>query len=129
MKPTETQRQAPIVCDVTPLNPEQRARRETVAKQVSGAFAEIRELPDGYAFRLPSDSSILLAAAEFIALERLCCPFFTFTLDVQHDGGPIWFHLTGRDGVRQFLKDKILNRLESDSPRASTQNTDRMSPR
>jgi hypothetical protein len=55
----------------------------------------------------------ILRAAEFISLERLCCPFFNFVLEVEPESGPLWLKMTGQDGVKQFLqaefnvKDKI----------------------
>jgi hypothetical protein len=64
-------------------------------------------LPDGYAFELRNDSDVLLRAAEFISLERLCCPFFRFELQVERDGGSVWLSLTGRDGVKPFIMAEI----------------------
>ena len=71
------------------------------------AVQEIRELPNGYSFRLPNQSDILVTAAQFIALERLCCPFFGFGLEVEREGGAIWLSLTGRDGVKPFIMAEI----------------------
>ncbi len=72
---------------------------------------EIRELSNGYSFRLPNESDVLLKAAEFIALERLCCPFFGFALEVAPEGGSAWLSLTGRDGVKPFIQAEIGNHL------------------
>ena len=68
---------------------------------------EIRELPNGYSFKLPNDSDLLLTAAGFISLERLCCPFFDFNLEVESKGGALWLSLTGRDGVKPFIMAEI----------------------
>lgn len=65
----------------------------------------MRELPEGYAFELPNESDVLLTASEFIINERLCCPFFDFTLEVEREGGPMWLSLKGRDGVKPFIMD------------------------
>ena len=43
------------------------------------------ELPDGYAFRVPKTS--LLPTAEWVSLERKCCPFFAFTITQAEDQG------------------------------------------
>lgn len=51
------------------------------------AILEVRELPNGYAFRLPSDSAMLMIIAEDITIERLCCPFLRFTLEIEAAGG------------------------------------------
>jgi hypothetical protein len=44
----------------------------------------------------------LAGVAEWIALERRCCPFFRFQLDVEGETGPVWLRLTGA-GVKEFL--------------------------
>jgi hypothetical protein len=43
-------------------------------------------------------------AAEWISFERLCCPFFSFQLDIASEGAPIWLRMTGREGVKQFMQ-------------------------
>lgn len=43
-------------------------------------------------------------AAEFITLERLCCPFLSFQLAVAEEKGPLWITLTGPEGVNDFLR-------------------------
>lgn len=71
------------------------------------AVEEIGELPGGYAFRLPADADTLLKTAEFISLERLCCPFLGFALVVEPEGGPAWVRLTGREGVKTFIREEV----------------------
>lgn len=95
---------AAFACSLTALNAEQRKRHAELRKTLHEAVKEIQELPDGYAFRLPDDTKTILAAAEFITYEKLCCPFFKFNLEVESDGKPAWLKLTGREGVKQFLK-------------------------
>jgi len=50
---------------------------------------------------------VLTKAAEFISLERLCCPFLRFSLEVEPEGGPIWLRLTGREGVKAFIREEV----------------------
>lgn len=99
--------ESPIACDLTAMDAEQRERHRTLSGQIETSVEEIRELPDGYALRLPADASTVLMAAEFITLDRLCCPFFTFALEVEPEGGPIWLRLTGREGVKEFLQAEL----------------------
>ncbi|HET8580780.1 MAG TPA: hypothetical protein VFL31_07260, partial [Nitrospiraceae bacterium] len=72
-----------------------------------GAVQEIRELPSGYAFRLPNEANMLLKAAEFIMRERLCCPFLGFGVEVEREGGPVWLRLTGAAGIQPFIQAEI----------------------
>lgn len=85
------------------IEQEQRARHIATIDALFRAVLGVRELPDGYAFRLPNESDVLLRAAEFVSLERLCCPFFGFALEVEPEGGAVWLSLTGREGVKPFI--------------------------
>jgi hypothetical protein len=93
----------PLACDLTAIPPDERDGHTAAARALFAAVAEARDLPDGHAFRLPAESRLLTLAAEFIARERLCCPFFTFTLEVTPARGPLWLRITGPDGARKIL--------------------------
>lgn len=99
--------ESPLICDLTAMNPEQRERHRMVAQHLRGAAQEVQEISDGYAFRFSAEPSTVLLAAEFITLERLCCPFFTLGLEVEGEYGPLWLKLTGRAGVKQFLRAEL----------------------
>jgi hypothetical protein len=98
-----------IACDLTAIAPEQRERHGVIAEQLFGAVQETQELPDGYAFRLPGTSEMLLKAAEFVSNERLCCSFFGFTLEIEPQGGSLWLKLTGSEQVKQFIQAEFLS--------------------
>lgn len=89
------------------MDTEQRERHRVVAQHLRGAIQEVRELPDGHAFRFHVEPSTVLMAAEFMTLERLCCPFLTLTLEVERERGPLWLTLTGREGVKPFLQAEL----------------------
>lgn len=96
-----------FACNAVALDDRQRQRYATLFRQLGESRQEIRELPDGYAFRYPADSSTITAVAEFVTYERLCCPFFNFTLEVESEGGPLWLRLTGREGVKEFIRSEM----------------------
>jgi hypothetical protein len=100
-------KESPIACDMSAIEPGMRARHVATGAQLFGAVPEIRELPDGFVFRLSSDADALIKAAEFISLERLCCPFLGFALEVEPEGGPVWVRLTGREGVKAFIREEV----------------------
>ncbi|HEX8351887.1 MAG TPA: hypothetical protein VF611_03115 [Pyrinomonadaceae bacterium] len=99
--------ESPIACDMSAIAPGERAQHIDTGEHLFRAVLEIQELPDGYAFRLPADTVTLLKAAEFVSLERLCCPFMGFTLVVEPEGGPAWLRLTGREGVKAFIREEV----------------------
>ena len=94
----------PIACRLTAMTDEQRKRHTYLREQMQKGVKEVKELPDGYAFRFVADAKTLTNLAEFISLERLCCPFFTFELVVGGGDSPAWLRLTGGEGVKEFLK-------------------------
>lgn len=96
--------ETPFVCSLTALSRAEREHHSEVSKQLKASVKEVRELPDGYAFRLPGERETLAMAADWISLERLCCPFFSFQLEIGSDSRPIWLRLTGREGVKQFMQ-------------------------
>lgn len=93
-----------IACNLNALTAEQRKRHAELGKSLKESVKEIQELPDGYAFRLPDDTKTILATAEFITYEKLCCPFFKFNLEVESDSKSMWLKLTGGEGAKQLLK-------------------------
>jgi hypothetical protein len=100
-----TVKESPLACDMSAIEPGLRAEHIATGGRVFPAAEEIRELADGYAFRLSGESDVLLKAAEFISLERLCCPFLGFAIGVEPEGGPVWLRLTGREGVKAFIRE------------------------
>jgi hypothetical protein len=96
--------ESPIACSLNALDSEQRLRHQSLTVQLRSAAQETLELTDGYSFRLPSDEATIQKTAEWITMERRCCPFIAFGLEVGREGGPLWLSLTGREGVKSFLK-------------------------
>lgn len=69
-----------------------------------GAVVEVKEMPEGYAFSLPSDGGWLLEVANLVDVERQCCPFLRFRITVEAGGGPIRLELSGPEGAKEFLR-------------------------
>lgn len=111
-----TMHESPFACDMSAFDPAERKQHLDALAEVFGAVAEIRELPDGYAFRLPGESAWVLKAADFITKERLCCPFFGFALQLEPEGQALWLSLTGREGVKPFILAEIGQFLKADRP-------------
>ena len=57
--------------------------------------------PDGYSYRF--DPSAFELIASFVKNERKCCPFLNFLIEVRALGAPVWLHITGPEGTRDFL--------------------------
>ena len=98
---------SPFVCDMHAIAAAHRKQHIAAAIQVFRAVQTIQELPNGYAFRLPHETTLLMKTVEFMANERLCCPFLGLAVEIEPEGGPLWLRLTGRDGVKPFIKAEI----------------------
>jgi hypothetical protein len=92
---------------MTAIPADQRQAHLTTSKDLFSRIEEFCELADGYKFRLASGPDLILKLAEFISLEKLCCPFLNFVIEVEAEGGPVWLRLTGREGVKAFIREEI----------------------
>lgn len=84
---------------------ELRERRAAVRHALETAPLEHRtELPDGYLFRFAPEPGLIERLATFVELERACCPFLTFAIEVSENHGPVALRLTGPAGTKEFLR-------------------------
>ena len=100
-----TKRESPFACVMDAIEPSARGPHVENARRLFASGTEVRELADGYAFRLPAE--LLLDVARFCELEGLCCPFFGFVIEVEEEGGEVTLRLTGREGVKDYIKAEV----------------------
>jgi hypothetical protein len=93
----------PIACKLDALNPAERERQSALLRELGTMTKETRETGDGYALRLPADTEGFQKVAEWITLERRCCPFLNFELKWKAGEETPWLELGGRKGVKAFL--------------------------
>jgi hypothetical protein len=96
-----------FACVLDAIEPAQRQSHITNAKGLFNLVTKICELEDGYSFSFGSDARVLKMLAEFISLEKLCCPFFGFMIVVTPQAGEIVLRLTGHEGVKPFIQAEI----------------------
>jgi hypothetical protein len=82
----------------------QQERQRALYRHLRADVEEVVELEDGYAFRHSPSRAVVLAVAEFVANERLCCPFLEFRITVERAGGPVWLRMTGEGGAKRVLQ-------------------------
>ena len=105
-----------FTCDLDALRSDERARRSTLAAQVSARFREVREIADGYEARLDPDATTVRDALDWLLLERRCCPFLRLDLCFEPSDGPVWFRFRGGAGVKEFLSAAGLKAVSVSSP-------------
>jgi len=93
----------PITCDLNALTPEERDRRKIVLGAVAQAVIGRNELANGFELSFDAARLDLPGLGEWIALERRCCPFLRFQLDIEPAGKTV-LALTGGPGVKEFLR-------------------------
>lgn len=98
---------SPFACELAAIPADERLQHLATAQELFQSVERIRELKDGYAFQIRDTPGALIQAAQFVHQERLCCPFFGFVIEVEAENGAAWLHLTGRDGVKEFIRVEI----------------------
>ena len=93
-----------LACNVTAIPKELRPAHQTNIKRILASVQEVQELKTGYALRLANETDLLQTVMMFLCYERLCCPFFHFTLEIEPDQGPVWLSITGAIDVKDFLR-------------------------
>jgi len=96
-----------IACDPGAIAETDRELWVDVATRVSAAVQEVNELPDGYAFRLPAEATLLATLAQHVDFERRCCPFVRFSIEVEPEHGPMWLRVTGGEGAMAFFRSAL----------------------
>jgi hypothetical protein len=99
-----------LACNLGAMDVEQRERYRALLQLLSADSMEAQELENGYAFRHSSDAGVLVALAEYVSLERLCCPFFDFAIEVRRNGSEVWLKITGPKGAKTILEDALGDR-------------------
>ena len=92
---------------MTAIPADQRPAHLATSRELFSKIEEFRELPDGYEFRFADGPELLTKLGTFVSLERLCCPFLRFNVAVEPEGGPVWLRLSGRDGVKDFIREEV----------------------
>ena len=92
----------PIACRPNALDKAQRQRQQALLDVVRRSAVGKQELPDGLALTFPGDPAVFLQVAEWISLERRCCPFLGFAMEWKQDD-TVSVRLTGQPGVKEAI--------------------------
>jgi len=97
----------PIACNPSALTSESFAAHQAEGRRLQALALERRELPDGWALRMPDDDETALACARWIIRERRCCPFFVFALVWGSESDAVWLRITGPEGTKEILRAEL----------------------
>lgn len=92
-----------IYCDAKAIPAEKRARYRELSGRLKAAVREKRSLVDGFGLRLNGIG--LVELAEWMSLERRCCPFLSFRLSVDRGREEVELEMTGPPGAKAVLEE------------------------
>ena len=92
-----------LACRLDALDSGERERHAQLSHELAGVVTDVEELPDGLAIRFPSKPYVFLRLAEWMELERACCPFLEFGLIFENRRPTMRLELRGPEGVKDFL--------------------------
>jgi hypothetical protein len=92
----------PIACNLLRLNADQRKREQELLRKLRKQWTRESETEDGVWFSLGADPGVLADLGELLGLERLCCPFLTFHLEVTRDES-CRLYVRGPSGAKDFI--------------------------
>jgi hypothetical protein len=93
-----------IACNTKAISAAERPRYNDLMRRLRLAIRNRSEIRDGYTFRLDGQTLSLPKVADWISMERLCCPFLTFQLSASGNQSDWDLKLTGPEGVKALLK-------------------------
>ncbi len=102
-----TENPLPIACTMGVFSAAERMRHAALVIKLHAAVLGAEALPAGRRYRFAPEAANMTMLGEFISLERLCCPFFEFTLTVEPGSRALWLGLTGPEGTREFIEEEF----------------------
>ena len=91
-------------CNIKALNTSERARHKELTEKLMTSRAKTVETEKGYEFQYNPAKVSVAEVAEWVAMESKCCPFFDFHIDLENEGRLVCLRLTGREGIKAFIR-------------------------
>jgi hypothetical protein len=101
-----------LACNLNAISESELPTYKSLCARLREAITERRELADGYAFRLSDESMSLVDAARWVNLERLCCPFLTFGLEITGSDHDYWLMLEGPPEAKAIVREALVLEVE-----------------
>jgi hypothetical protein len=95
---------APVfACNLKAISAAEWPRYNDLVKRIRAAIRDRSEISNGYAYKMDGKAVTLPEAAEWVSMERLCCPFLTLQLSASGNQADWLLTLTGPIGVKQLI--------------------------
>src|SRR5580698_8783909 len=94
-----------LACNIQAISAVERPRYNDLVSRLRAAMRDRRELADGYSYSLDPAKITLPEVSEWITLERLCCPFLIFQLEVAGEVSRL--AMRGPSGAKAVLREEF----------------------
>ncbi len=93
-----------LACKLKAIPAAERPHYNDLMKRLRTAIRDRREISAGYTFTLDGKTISLRELGEWITIERLCCPFFSFQVSVSSRDEHWVLELAGPAGVKALIE-------------------------
>jgi hypothetical protein len=97
-----------LTCNTKAINAAERPRYIDLVRSLRRSITNSRQIPDGYVLQLDEHSIPLPDLAEWIRLERRCCPFLTFRLEIIPGSSQVQLTLRGPGQAKEIIAAEIV---------------------
>ena len=108
-----THQPGPLACNLGGMSAEERQRYASLNAQMRGSVQQLDEVDGGYRIGFAPENEHIQRLAEFVTLERLCCPFLNMAIELDAARGQLWLRLTGPEGTKEFLTHELQLKRET----------------
>ena len=95
----------PLACDLAAIPAAERAAHQQVTRRLVAAVTDLHESGEGFSLQLSADE--YETVTQFVARERLCCPFLKFVVVVTPERGAIDLRLSGPVGAKEVIRAEL----------------------
>jgi hypothetical protein len=96
-----------IACNLSSLTGDQRKREQELLGKFRKQWIKEDETEDGIWFSLAAHSEELASLGELLGLERLCCPFLKFQIEVTR-AERCRLYISGPSGSKDFILAELI---------------------
>ena len=96
-----------FACDLLAFDAAERDRHRELLQRLRTDESEVIEFQDGYRFRMNGGRVSFRDAAEWVDLERRCCPFLVFDLQIEGGQNAFTLSVSGPAGVKHFIDSEL----------------------
>jgi len=95
---------SPVACNINAISANERPRYNKLMKRLRASVQGRSTLDNGYAYTLDAKAIALPEVAEWMSMERRCCPFLTVQVSTAGGQADWRLTLTGPEGTKALLE-------------------------